>query len=86
MNRRLAIADTVRFNSGQSKVCPFSSRAAPEVARPPRASMVGLLGAGLRSFGFHLQPQLDQAADGFGAVVAESHQAGGNLPQLDESF
>ena len=46
-----------------------------------------------------LQPDLDQAADGLGAVrpicteagsqteiVAESHQAGGNLPQLDESF
>jgi hypothetical protein len=27
--------------------------------------MVGRLGAGLGSFCFHLQPELDQAADGF---------------------
>jgi hypothetical protein len=52
--------------SWRSKLCPFSSRAAPEVARPPRASMVGQLGAGPASF--HLQTHLDQAADGFGAA------------------
>jgi hypothetical protein len=55
MTRRLAIADTVRFNFWATKLCPFSSRAAPEVARPPRASMVDQLGEGLASICFHLQ-------------------------------
>jgi len=54
--------------SGRSKLCPFSSGAAPRVARPPRASMVGLWGAGRASFCFRLQPELDQPADGFGAA------------------
>jgi hypothetical protein len=49
--------------SGRSKPCPFSSRAAPTVARPPQASMVGLWGAGLASFGFHLQPRLYRPGD-----------------------
>jgi hypothetical protein len=52
--------------SGRSKLSPFSSRAAPEVARPPWASIVDQLGAGL-SFCFRPEPELDQAADGFGA-------------------
>ncbi len=38
-----------------------------KVARHLRASMVGQLGAGLASFCFRLQPQLDQPADGLGA-------------------
>jgi hypothetical protein len=52
--------------SERSKLCPFSSRATPKVARHPGASMVDLPGAGLASFCFRLEPQLDQAADGFG--------------------
>jgi hypothetical protein len=32
---------------------------------------------------FAFGPELDKAADGFGAVVAESHQADGNLPQTN---
>ena len=43
--------------SGRSKLCPFSSRIAPTVARPPQVSMVGLWGAGLASFCFRLQPE-----------------------------
>src|SRR5260370_35771078 len=35
----------------------------PKVARHLRSSMVGQLGAGLASFGFHLQPQLYRPAD-----------------------
>ena len=53
----------------------------------------------LSCFPFAFSPNVDQAADGFGAgrpvcpeagsqteIVAESHQAGENLPKLDESF
>jgi hypothetical protein len=50
MALRLLMADTVRSISGRSKLCPFSSRVTPKVVRHPRASTVGLRGAGLTSF------------------------------------
>src|SRR5476651_1416579 len=53
-------------NSRRSKLCPFSSRVTSKVARHPRASMVGLRSAGLASLRLRLEPELDQAADGFG--------------------
>ena len=49
--------------SERSKLCPFSSRATPKVARHPGASMVDLPGAGLASFCFRLEPEIDQAAN-----------------------
>ena len=44
--------------SGRSKLCPFSSRVTPKVARHPQASMVGLRGAGLTSFPHRLLRRL----------------------------
>src|SRR5258708_9597038 len=46
--------------SERSTACPGPMPVTPKVARHLRASMVGQLGAGLASFCFHLQPQLDQ--------------------------
>src|SRR5260370_23965084 len=51
-------------NSRRSKLCPFSSRVTSKVARHPRASKLGLRGAGLASLLLGLQSELDQAADG----------------------
>src|ERR1017187_1335952 len=53
--------------SERSTACPGPMPVTSKVARHLRASMVGQLGAGLASFPFDLQPELDQAADGFGA-------------------
>jgi hypothetical protein len=47
-------------NSRRSKLCPFSSRVTSKVARHPRASMLGLRGAGLASLLLGLHPELDQ--------------------------
>src|ERR1700730_14592196 len=62
MDRRLAIADTVRFNfRAIESLSVFESSSAS-------ASSAGLWGALLSSFRPHLQPELDQAADGLGAI------------------
>src|SRR6266481_2786332 len=47
--------------SERSTACPGPMPVTSKVARHLRASMVGQLGAGLASFGFHLQPQALQA-------------------------
>src|SRR5258705_2671534 len=52
--------------SERSTACPGPMPVTSKVARHLRASMVGQLGAGLASFWFRLQPQLDRPADGLG--------------------
>src|SRR5258705_9869665 len=51
------------LTSERSTACPGPMPVTPKVARHLWASMVGQLGAGLASFGFHLQPQLYRPAD-----------------------
>src|SRR5258706_16280691 len=48
--------------SERSTACPGPMPVTSKVARRLRASMVGQLGAGLASFCFRLQPQLDKPA------------------------
>jgi hypothetical protein len=79
----------------------FLSKSALGLRFQPYPTFRGLFGnvlsKGLGSF--VSKADLDQAADGLGSgkadlpeagsqteIVAESHQAGGNLPKLDESF
>src|SRR5260370_671850 len=49
--------------SERSTACPGPMPVTPKVARHLRASMVGQLGAGLASFCFRLQPELNWPAD-----------------------
>src|SRR5258708_21098632 len=49
--------------SERSTACPGPMPVTSKVARHLRASMVGQLGAGLASFGFHLSPKLYRPSD-----------------------
>jgi len=69
MDRRLAIANTVRFNFRAIEGLSIFESSSARSCASSAGVLVGQRGAGLGSFCFHLQPELDHATAGAESIA-----------------